>query len=131
MKKKLIVTGIVVILITIGLSGCNESGQTAGDTDKIELVDYDVETKSIAVNTYDDYKLVSGTIRNIAGEPIHKVTVSVKFYDSNDNLLHTETDDVWDIANSYTEYFEVAYWHTDQYYENVDWNDIRFEFKVS
>ena len=129
MKKQLIIVGMIVLLITIGLSGCNETDKTKGDTDKVELVNYNVETlKGVGLN---ECKSIKGTVKNIAGTLIDKITINVKFYDSNNNLLRTITDYVEHIANSYTQDFEVQYWNYYEYYENVDWDNIKFEFTVS
>ena len=39
----MIVLGVIVILLVVGLCGCNE---ITGDTDKVELVSYNVEKQS-------------------------------------------------------------------------------------
>jgi len=45
MNKQLIIFGMAVLLICVGLSGCNEqTGDTSGDMNKVELVSYDVKT---------------------------------------------------------------------------------------
>ncbi|MCJ7572231.1 MAG: FxLYD domain-containing protein, partial [Candidatus Thermoplasmatota archaeon] len=124
------IVGIIVILLTVGLSGCNQSTETKGDTDKVELVNYTVETKAYGLNT-GYYKIVKGTVKNIGGTYINTIGIGVYFYDSNNNLLTTKSVYIYSLANSYTKDFEVAYNSFDQYYENVDWNNIKFDFKVS
>jgi hypothetical protein len=42
MNKKFVLLIAILVVSVWGLSGCNKSSQTTGDTSKIELVDYNV-----------------------------------------------------------------------------------------
>jgi len=133
MKKKLMIVGIIVILLTVGLGGYYLLSQKIGDINKVELVDYDV--KSYSYNLSADYpvewKEITGKVKNIAGTQISKIIIEVQFYDSNNNLLKTKNDSFYDIASSYTKDFMFEYSSTESYYENVDWNNIKFKFTVT
>ena len=132
MKKQLMIVGIIFILLAVGLSGCNQSSQTTEDNDKVELVNYNVETYSQPIGNHTfEWKEINGTVKNIGGTLLNKIVVNIKFYDSNDTLLKTKTDSIFNIANSYTGEFMVEYPSTESYYENVDWDNIKFEFSVS
>jgi len=82
-KRLVIVVGIVLVLITVGLSGCmgpaevagpfsGHSGVTvevSGDTDKIELVSYALSTEYISDRGSNNRKF-QGKIKNIADETL-------------------------------------------------------------
>jgi len=138
--KTHIVIGLTFVLILIGFSGCVEqdtSGDnnrdTNGDTDKIELVNYNVYTYHYEgygnyeklsdgfkpnLENVDGY-IVEGKIKNIAGEIID-VIITANFYDKNDSFLHSKTDYLYDIENSYTIDFEIYYGRNNKYFESVD-----------
>ena len=127
MKKQLIIVGIIFILLSIFLSGCNDSSQTKVGTDEVELVDTWID-KHTAVDgsEYDYYK---GTVKNIAGYMLNKITIAVKFYDSDNNYLFSKYDAVCNLADSYTRDFSVSVNSFNDYYENID--HVEYEFTIS
>ena len=115
MNKHLIVIGVVIILLAVGLSGCNQNTTSNNNsTSEIEIVSHKIEDKG-----YMGWK-VSGTIKNIADRNIDKVTIRVRFYDSDNELLITKTDTVSYLANGETADFEVYYGDWEQYYDQYD-----------
>lgn len=138
MYKKFVV-GYILVLLIVGFSGCSEK-KISGDVDKIELLDYSIETQK-----YDDgYKkigdgfihndnaslyLITGTIKNIAGEMINSVNITAKFYDNKNNYLREENAYTGSIENNYTEGFMIKYYYNEKYFENVC--GVKFEFKVT
>ena len=126
--KKTTVLAVILLLVSVSfLCGCNEETSSTGDTDKVELVSSNVET----INFYGggEYKKYSGVVKNIAGYKINTITIKVRFYDSNNNLLETKTDHVYDLENSYTDDFFVIIHYNHRYYDNIDY--VEFEFFVS
>jgi len=114
MKKHLIVIGIVVLLLVVGLSGCNEfweqSNNISGYENLVEIYNVTVETRwntypsfgntihhtengfYHGVNVSDDdvgmlIYMISGTVKNVAGRKLSSVKVTAKLYDSSGNYL--------------------------------------------
>ena len=109
--KKMAILLIAIMVISVGFfSGCDETasnGDINGDTEKVEIVNYKIETfgaelgykpekigdgfihTEIAKNGY--YK-VTGTIKNIAGRMLNIITVKVDFYDINHSYLTSKSD---------------------------------------
>lgn len=150
MNKKLIIFGVAILLICVRLSGCNETSnntvETSGETDKVELVEYDVKTEwSIRVGDSYEYQTTNGInqnqpqnseansinilgkVKNIAGVKLDRIMIKAKFFDSNNNYLDEYSSYCWNIANSYTDVFEIRYWG--EYVEDVD--SFKFEFSTS
>jgi hypothetical protein len=147
MNKKLIIPQISLILLIVGLSGCNEvnngEGKFSGDIDKVEIIDYKIETyedkpflEDVKLADGFDYNIidkvgyyqVSGTIKNVAGEKLDEIDIKVDFYDKNGNYLISRTDVIKDLANTYSEDFIVEVRSTDKYFENVD--NLKFDIRV-
>ena len=106
--KEVAILLIALIVISVGLSGCNEqSGQSSGNTDEVELVSYSVETQKQYsyekigdgfIHTEDSYRYsIIGYVKNIAGKKLDQINVTARFYDSDNEFLHTETFYVNDI----------------------------------
>lgn len=125
MKKQNIIVGIVVLLLTIELSGCtDQNGDNVVDSD-VELVNTWIDRNTaLDGSKYDYYK---GTVKNVAGKMLNKVTVSLNFYDSENNFLFYKTDTISNLANSYTKDFSVTVYSYQSYYENID----HVEYKIS
>jgi len=119
-KKQFLIIGIVMPLLTIGLSGCTES--TNKIDSRIELVNTWKETDS----KFDFYK---GTIKNIGGELLEEIIVKVNFYDSNNNFLFSDSDVIHNLNNSYTDEFSVRVYNLYKYYNYID--HIEYEITVS
>ena len=71
--------------------------------------------------------IVTGVVKNIAGEKLGKIIIKTKFFDSNNNYLDEFSYYCWDVANSYTDDFNIIY--SGQYVEDVD--SLKFEFSTS
>ena len=142
MKKHLIASGIVLLLLLVGFNGCtelNDNVESSGESDKLELVSYNVETQK-----WDDgYKaigdgfihsgdaelyLITGIVKNIAGETLISVNITAKFYDNTNNLLKEKTTYLGGIPNTYTEDFGIYYFVNEEYFENVC--SVKFELEV-
>jgi hypothetical protein len=142
MKKQLVIIGIVTILVSVGLSGCNES-QTSGDSSKVQLVDYTVETygwdygyqykkigDGFVHNVYDQGRyVIKGSIKNIAVEMLNTIKITANFYDKNNIFLVSATDTIGNLPESYTGDFEVIYDNSDSYYYDID--HVEFKLQTS
>ena len=144
-KTTTFLVAILVISVSL-LSGCNEKSETSGETDKVELVEYDVKTEWIVevgeqyeYSTTDGFNqnqpqnsvanriIVTGVVKNIAGEKLGKIIIKTKFFDSNNNYLDEFSYYCWDVANSYTDEFNIIY--SGKFVEDVD--SLKFEFSTS
>jgi len=143
--KKHILIPIFIFFISIFLIGCLEftENTSSGDTSKIELVNYKIYTyendwgeENYAKKLSEGFKpnlanahgyIIEGTIRNIAGEMINAKVIA-NFYDKNNNFLHSEDDNLNNIANSYTRDFVIKLSKSSKYFENV--NSVKFDLEV-
>ena len=152
-KKHLIVLGIAVLLICVGLSGCEESDKNndvdvTGDTSEIELLGYNITTTWWVVvyggsekyeksgfyhgypsDAFNKQYKISGTVKNIAGKTLDKVNITANFYDSNNNFLASKTDSKNIFIDTYTWDFEIICSSINEYFEEID--HLKFEFEVS
>ena len=154
MDKKILILSVGLILIMVGLSGCNEldsvNHKQSGNTDKVKIVDYNIETYSyenfIDRFNYDThtkvtdglsydkigefgYYNVNGTIKNIAGKKLNRILIIVTFCDKNGNFINSRNATVNNLPNNYTDNFEVKIFSDSKYFENID--NIKFEIEVS
>lgn len=126
MKKKVIIVIILIFYGIVCISGCEEkkdNGQTSnglisGNTNLIEVVNHNMR-KNTTYYSYDVWE-VYGTIKNIAGRKLTSIRIMVDFYDSNGNLLNSETDSLLALENNYTEEFCVIYPDYYKHYDDVD-----------
>lgn len=112
-----------------------EIGETS--TDKAKLLIYSVETQKKSgyekiadgfVYSEDAYRyVVSGTVKNVAGEMLNHVKITVKFYDKNNSYLDSRVAFVYYLDDSHTEDFEIYYINNNEYFEFVD----HVEFLIS
>ena len=129
MKIKIIIVTAILIINTIILCGCNqEISETQVDITKVELVNYKVEILKDLVG--EDYRRISGFVRNNAGLKIKKIMVKVKFYDINNNSIKIKNSYIYDLANKDTKEFSTVAHPANDYYHKVDWNNIKFEIIV-
>lgn len=136
MNKPIIIIVIAALLLAVGLSGCNEEKvEVIGDTDKVEMVSYSIETydnngEKIGGGFVHDSKAylykITGTVKNIAGEMLNVIWTSAKFYDRGNNYLNSLTYAISDLANNYTANFSMTYPSSEVHFENVD--SIQFVF---
>jgi len=103
LKNHLVVIGMVLVLLVVGLSGCNESNFVSSE---VEIVNYTVVTKwnvyTGGSGTYTYYKpgfyhdypenaqtsyIINVTLKNNAGRLLPMVYIYLNFYDKDDTLL--------------------------------------------
>jgi hypothetical protein len=140
-KKQFVIIGILTLFVTAELSGCQES-QTSGDTDKVQLQDYTIETYYnygslnieklgdgfIHNNSYTNRSyLILGTVKDIAGEMLNNLVITLNFYNSNSNFLASKTYTIPYLSG--TETFHVVYYDSEPYFDNID--NVKFKFTVS
>jgi hypothetical protein len=155
MKKEIILL-VVLIVISIGiLCGCTEDETSnedkteypdediTGDTNKAELLDYKIETWKIGDNLEDDekigdgfihseeadYYLITGTIKNIAGEMLNTVKITASFYDDAGKYLDYQSAITTRLANTYTWNFEMIYNYYVGYFYDIE--DVIFEITTT
>lgn len=138
-NKYLVILGIVVLLICVRLSGCEETIEVTGDTDKVEIIDYSVTTKwhipsygvyqtyskpgfykRYPANAYEPRYIVRGTVKNIAIGNLDQVIITVLFCDSNHNQLFAENTTIRNLGFTYTQDFVVYLYSSNQYFKDVD-----------
>ncbi len=144
MKKHLSVIGMVTLLLAFGLSGCVEQ-EASGNIDEVELVSYFVETQKWEgvnnsytyekigngfVHSEDAYRyVITGTLKNIAGEVIDNIKITANFCDSNSKVVGTRHDIInSDIPTFHTANFSINVYKSTNYFEKVD--SVKFEFEV-
>ena len=134
MNRRLVLLGVLIIFIIV-LCGCiKQNNKTTGNS-KVEIVHYSIQTqKHISVDMADWIKIVdgflysdeaeryfiNGTIKNICGYTLAQVNITANFYDSNNNFIHSESISIYDLPNTNTTTFEISYWNTTPYFQNVD-----------
>ena len=140
MNKSVIMAGIVVPLFII-LSGCNQfSGNQSltlpyrtvitGDTDKIEIVNFSIQTQKGIDNGYEkiadgfvytEYAkqyVINGTAKNTAGRTLSNVEITVKFYDVNGSHLSTKKDSISNLTETWD--FRIIYFASSPYFKSID-----------
>lgn len=131
MNKQLIIIGIVILLLTVGLSGCNEKKiEIMGDTDKIEMVDYTIEVfdkDNVKIGDSfnhggkaNSYK-ITGTVRNIAGKKLEKTWISLRLHDRDNNYLDSRTYLIPDLQINNTANFSLIFTYNPDYFDKI-WN---------
>jgi len=136
-KKHPIAFGIVIILLVVGLSGCTDFGENK----EVEIIDYEVTTnwktgdyvygitdhveygfyhnisdEEVAKGSQGIYYKISGTLKNIAGRKLDKITIDAVFYDI-DGVELFDTDNpyqplydsgfIGNLPTDYTEDFTI------------------------
>ena len=145
MKKSILLISTMMVISAGFLSGCEETtsnGDTIDFSDKVELVNYTVETFGADRGTKPEkigdgfihndqanngYYKITGTIRNDAGRMLKNVTVKVDFYDINDTYLGSESDYIFNLTDAGTGNFKVICLCFSDYFESVD----QIEFDIS
>ena len=128
MKKQIIMLGIVVMLICVGLSGCEEltTNLNSESKDLVEFTNYKVTTEwyqgnymareyVIKEGFYHDfpggetvYYYISGNVKNIADKPIDRVTIVANFFDSEDNFLDSSETKVLNLYLNESKNFKIT-----------------------
>ena len=131
LNKNLVILGMIVLLLTVGLSGCTEQSDdddnNGNDTHNLEIA-YAIETLDGSHKKIEDgngflhgenvysYK-ISGKVRNTEEKTIGKIKLIVDFYDSNNDFLISESIMMENITNTYT-YFIL-------FFTRYDYNDVK------
>lgn len=117
MINKVVVSILVIICLVV--VGCFETEKmlsdgvkVTGDTNKIEIVDYNW-------TTMNEREEVVVTVKNIAGYTLDFIWVTTTFYDSDDNELCSEIGVIKSIPNSYTKKISI-HLISCQYFECID-----------
>lgn len=139
MNKYLILSGFLLFVLMVNLSGCIVQ-ETSGDTDRLKLINYNVETKKwdegyktigkgFIHSMNAELYFINGTVKNIAGEMLNSVNITAKFYDDTNNFLREEITYLGGIPDTYTEDFGIYYFVNEMYFENV--TSVKFVFEVT
>jgi hypothetical protein len=153
MKKNLIVISIAVLLLVVGLCGCNEISNDSSNNNLVELSNFGVTTewgnsweRTVKDGFYhefpDDitiYYYVRGNVRNIGEKPIDSVSITAKFLDAEDNYLDESSTLAFDLYLNESKSFEIkahnAGWMSTnpdycKYFEHVDSYQITAEVNL-
>jgi hypothetical protein len=109
MKKIFWPTGIIVILLTCLLSGCQE--QEATSTNNFENIEFESDVFELINGSLDFVELNNVIIRaeakymfkNIADRNVYGVKVIAEFYDKDNNLIYTGGPKNFSLPIGYTE----------------------------
>ena len=139
MKKHLLLSGIIFVLLVVGFNGCTEQ-EISGDIDRIELLEYSIVTQKFE----EEYKtigngfihsdeaelyLINGTVKNIADEVLISVNITAKFYNNTNTLLTERTTYLGGIPINHTREFGIYYFYNEEYFEEIC--GVKFEFEVT
>ena len=142
MNKKLIIFVITILLLAVVFSGCEETkkdyvGDLLGDTDKLELVNYSIETLDIDREKIGDgfvpdskaylYE-ITGTVKNIAGVVLARAYTGARFFDINNNYLNSKLYSTPNLAINSTANFSMNYASWEENFEKVEY--VKFYFFV-
>ena len=111
MNKKILVT-IIVIFISLMLSGCEEQ-EINSNEDRIEIVDY-------TFSKQEDRCLVQGTIKNNINEEIGNIRINAKFFDINNNYLNSVHIYIMNLSSLSTRDFEISYYSWQLYFDDIE-----------
>ena len=147
MKTILFLMSIVIIFLSIGLSGCQEEIKVYGDIDQVEITDYSVTTQWYipGYGTYQNYSksgfykhypetsykpryIVVGTAKNIAGRNLDEIEITISYYDSNSNRLASENTTILNLGYAQSKDFIIYLYLTNENYRNIE--KIKFFISV-
>lgn len=137
MRKQVAIVGILIFILSTGLTGCTERIIENG----VEVVTYSVETQKYDFGEADFIKLADGfvyskdaeryeitvTIRNAADEILDRIVISLNFYDKNNSYLGTKIRTIRGLDASYTEDFIITYTKYEDSFEIVDHMDFEID----
>ena len=124
MKKHLIISITVLLIISILLSGCTqENNNNDVITDEVELVSSKIET-----NPSNTVMEVFGTIKNNGNRTIDQVVVEVFFFNKDNEIIHSGTYTVYNFVNGYTADFFVDFRSTEPNYDDYDHYSIELQY---
>lgn len=129
MKKQLILIGVVLLLVVVGLSGCEQQLSNTGNSE-VQIVNNGMEltlgnytytnSDGTTTSTWGNVKRVYGTIKNIGNRTIPLVTVTVKFYGSDNRLLTTKTAIFRYMESGEYVGFDANFGENEPYYDQYD-----------
>ena len=98
--KTTILACLTLLLLTISSTGCIQSDDphNVPHSDSVQLLDSKMEKT-------DNYVSINGTIKNVAGKPLGKITLTAKFYDKNDTYLFEKTTFIYNLPDTNTKDF--------------------------
>ena len=112
--KNLITFGIILMLLIVGLSGCNDTSNSDNTNKNVEsqyINIYDIKVETITYkwtegeqtftgfhkpcpDGYNCHYKIQGKVKNIYNKPIERVSLRLYLYDSIGNELCTESDSI-------------------------------------
>jgi len=116
MKKGLFLVSIVVMMVSVTLSGCQTNSVKTQKTPQnvfldstiVEFANVSYE-KKVNRSGVIEAVVVGWMFHNIAGKTIN-VKINIKFYDKNNNFLYNESKNFYNFLADYTErYFSPVY----------------------
>ena len=148
MKKYWQAVGIACLFFAMWFSGCTETQDVSGDTDKVEITSYAIVTEAYSQDTeweeYGDgftpellpeivtviipdlytytgarYRIL-GTMKNIAGYTLESVRISAKFYDMNNTYLDEEYSSRIQLEKEQSKEFIITCPSSNDYFYEVD-----------
>jgi hypothetical protein len=109
MNKNVILFGVVVLLICVVFSGCQENNSV-----KLQITNHTIiEAGGLGLR-------VEGTVKNVGDKSVDSAEVTVKFYDKDDELLATKTQQLQDIAKGATADFSIYYFWNEKNFDQYD-----------
>ena len=129
MNKHIISIAMVFLLLAVGLSGCSEQKiDIYGDTDKVELVNYKIETLSSNQEKVGDGFIhgenaalyeITGTVKNIANQELANIWVFARFYDRDYNFLDLRKFSNADVLNNTERNFSMTVTSSYDYFSKI------------
>jgi len=112
MKKQLLIIGIMLLLLAVGLSGCEQTS-TSTSNGKIQIISHNIEDTMYGKRVY-------GEIKNVGDKTDAYAVVTVKFYDNVSKLIHTEETQIQYMESGDTREFSVEYFTGEGNYSQYD-----------
>ena len=135
MKKDLLVLGIVIILVTIFFSGCQEEATSVEKTfENIYFYSDILELVNGSVDVTEDREIITKVettlyFKNLLDETIN-VTYIVEFCNKNDNVLYNKTYKIKYFPAGYTEILpDVFSYHGENVadFDHVNIRDLNYK----
>ena len=131
LSSTVIIIAVIIVVVSL-LSGCSSNNSntnsTNGNTVKLELVNYSVETRLDL--TGEEYKQITGFVKNNGSKTINEIKIIIRFNDTNDNELFNKTSYIYDLQSKKTKEFSTVYHSLTKNYYKVDWKDVGFDLIV-
>ena len=113
MNKNLIAIGVVILLLAVAFSGCDEPSQ---DDVNVEVVSYSVDSFEGVIKIGEGFNhsdnvdkyIIYGLVKNNEGRLLDVVSVIAYFYDGVGNLIYETFTKIYNISNTYEEDFSIG-----------------------